>query len=107
MSSDDAYIKPSEMKNIRDWARLRIQPRMMPDDVVRLLDSHAVADSVIEELADALRAVDCGCRGHGEVPCAESTARRKALARVDALNETGSALDGIARLSEDTEGGYT
>jgi hypothetical protein len=51
-----------------------------------LAASHAVADAVMRDLAEALRDLDCACRGH-VLPCRESVARSAALARYDALSK--------------------
>lgn len=43
-----ACLGLSERENIREWARLRVQPRALPDDIIRLLDH---ADAMDEQIA--------------------------------------------------------
>lgn len=53
--ADPRLMTMSNRNNIRDWTRLRVQPRKLPDDLVELLDH---ADAKDDEVARLKTTID-------------------------------------------------
>lgn len=80
-----ACLGLSERENTREWARLRVQPRALPDDIVRLLDHSDAMDEQIAALtAEVSRLNDALGAGWDQL--------QEALAQVDEARLESAAL---------------
>ena len=86
--SDSDYIKASERERMQD--AVDAVPRVTPGMFDDVCSSHAVADAVMRDLAEALREwVPCDCAWCSNPEyrwsCAQSAAANAALARYDCM----------------------